>query len=534
MKNSCRKIYCFGSQKCIHIDTTLYKLSQLHEEVIKRYSSKNNPKFSILYVDKYAPDKSIIELDSDEKFMAMLSMYGSEKQVTIYVTIENNLGSNIHANHSCANRDEPHDEYDADFCPSEEIYHSHLSSDNEDGIVNDDDEVNSFSKNSIRMEVGSKFENVVDFRRALNHFAVINEFNYYIQKSDPTRFTARCENLEYEWRIHASITQDEVTFEVKKMVEVHTCTRSNKGGNKRATQGWIANVVTDKLKSDGDVSPYELRNWIMKTYNVDVPYLKVFRGKEQAYTDMYGKWEDSFMKMDEFREELLQRNEGSIVEIDFDKVGGKKLFKRNLVSTWNGVLVPIAKNHLNDIAKNLGEYEVTRSCENQAEVKYKGTRWEVSLEERKCSCRMWQVQGRPCVHSATFIAFIRDANWDKYVDPYFTIEKFKSAYAFQIAPMPGQDQWAEKNGEKIYPPIIKRPPGRPRKNRTKSSDEPKRRHKCPRCGEYGHRQKTCKNPASQSFDQSETATSKRGKTDVVCYDRKEAAIERKLQDGRRL
>ncbi|CAH1453381.1 unnamed protein product [Lactuca virosa] len=691
MKNSCRQIYCFGSQKCIHIDTTLYKLSQLHEEVIKRYSSKNNPKFSILYVDKYAPDKSFIELDSNKKFMAMLSMYGSEKQATIYVTIENNLGSNIHANHSCANRDEPHDEYDVDLCPSEESYHIHLSSDNEDGIVNDDDEVNSFSKNSIRMEVGSKFENVVDFRRALNHFAVINEFNYYIQKSDPTRFTARCENLECEWRIHASITQDEVTFEVKKMVEVHTCTRSNKGGNKRATQGWIANVVTDKLKSDGDVSPYELRNWIMKTYNVDVPYLKVFRGKEQAYTDMYGKWEDSFMKMDEFREELLQRNEGSVVEIDFDKVGGKKLFKRfficlaacsrgfvagcrpyigldachlkgkfngvlaaatgidgnnsifpiaycvlesentqswtwfldslkksirtpnglvissdmqkglevaimnvypnvehrecirhlysnfkkhfrgdffntkiwaaaktyrptkhdrllkeisdknedviaylntnhkkiwsrskfgttskcdyitnnvsetfnswigklrykpvldlldairekimkrfdkkrNLVSTWNGVLVPIAKNHLNDTAKNLGEYEVTRSCENQAEVKYKGTRWEVSLDERKCSCRVWQVQGRPYVHAAAFIAFIRDANWDKYVDPYFTIEKFKSAYAFQIAPMPGQDQCAEKNGEKIYPPIIKRPPGRPRKNRIKSSDEPK-------------------------------------------------------------
>ncbi|CAI9271725.1 unnamed protein product [Lactuca saligna] len=122
------------------------------------------------------------------------------------------------------NKDEPHNEYDADLCPSEESYHSHLISDNEDDLMNDDDEVYSVSKNSIRMEVDSKFESVVDFRRSLNHFAVTNEFNYYIQKSDPTRFTARCENLECEWRIHASITQDEVTFEVKKMVEVHTCT----------------------------------------------------------------------------------------------------------------------------------------------------------------------------------------------------------------------------------------------------------------------------------------------------------------------
>ncbi|CAI9294654.1 unnamed protein product [Lactuca saligna] len=134
-KNGCRQIYCFGSQKCIYIDTFLYKLTQLHEEVIKRYASKNNPEFSILYVDKYAPDKSFIELDSDEKFMDMLSMYGNEKQVTIYVTTKNNLGSNNHTNHLCANRDEPHDEYEADLCPSEESYHSHLSSDNEDNLM---------------------------------------------------------------------------------------------------------------------------------------------------------------------------------------------------------------------------------------------------------------------------------------------------------------------------------------------------------------------------------------------------------------
>nr|KAJ0213458.1 hypothetical protein LSAT_V11C400201180 [Lactuca sativa] len=561
-KNSCRQIYCFGSQKCIHIDTFLYRLSQLHQEVVKRYSSKNNTKFSVLYVDKYAPEKSLIELGSDEKFMAMLGMYGSEKQVTIYVTTENNLGANNHTNHLCANRDEPHDEYDADLFPSEESYHSHRSSDNEDGIMNDDDEVYSFSKNSTSMEVGSKFENVVDFRRALNHFAVTNEFNYYIQKSDPARSTARCENLECKWRIHVSITQDEVTFEVKKMGEVHTCTHSNKGGNKRATQGWIANVVTDKLKSDGDVSPYELRNWIMKTYNVDVSYLKGFRRKEQAYTDMYAACSRGFLAgcrpyigldachlkgkfngvlaattgidgnnsifpmaycvlesentqswtwfLDSLKKAIGTPN-GLVISSDVQKglevammnvypnvedrecirhlySNFKKHFRGDFFNTklWatvktyrstkhdtllkeisdknDDVIAYLNTNHkkygvkaslvlhpktfnswigklryklvldLLDAIKekimkrfnkkrnlNLGEYEVTRSCENQDEVKYKGTRWEVSLDERKCSCRVWQVRGRPCVHAAAFIAFIRDANWDKYLHMLFKL-----------------------------------------------------------------------------------------------------------------
>ena len=150
-----------------------------------------------------------------------------------------------------------------------------------------------------------------------------------------------------------------------------------------------------------------------------------------------------------------------------------------------------------------------RSCDYQAEVKCQGKRWDVYLDKRKCSCRVWQVTGLPCVHAAAFIAFIRDANWEKYVDQYFTIEKFKKAYELQIAPLPGRDQWMQKDGEKIYPPIIKRPAGRPRKNRIKASTESKRRHKCPRCGEYGHREKTCKNPASKSLDPSETSKSKR-------------------------
>nr|GEU65421.1 transposase, MuDR, MULE transposase domain protein [Tanacetum cinerariifolium] len=100
--------------------------------------------------------------------------------------------------------------------------------------------------------------------------------------------------------------------------------------------------------------------------------------------------------------------------------------------------------------KNLGEYEVSRSSENRAEVKCKGKRWEVILDETQCTCRVWQVTGLPCVHAAAFIAFIRDANWDKYVDPYYTIKKFKEAYALEIAPMLDKDEWIDiQPGENI-------------------------------------------------------------------------------------
>ncbi|GKB71848.1 transposase, MuDR [Tanacetum coccineum] len=186
--------------------------------------------------------------------------------------------------------------------------------------------------------------------------------------------------------------------------------------------------------------------------------------------------------LDNIREKILKR---------LDK-------KRRIVRKWNGTL-------------NLGEYEVCRSNDNHAEVKCNGKRWQVVLDERICSCRVWQVKGLPCVHASAFISFTRDS-WEKYCDLYFTIEKFKDAYAFGVATMPGKDQWVRlETGEKIYPPIIKRPAGRPRKNRIVPADETKKRHRCKQCGQLGHRQKSCKNPPAQSSELGETSSTKRSR-----------------------
>ncbi|KAK9078304.1 hypothetical protein SSX86_002361 [Deinandra increscens subsp. villosa] len=511
----------------------------------------------------------------------MLNMYHVDKESTVYVMKNTNVETSSMQQRGQDDVLLVHGGEESEYSLSDESYHSSYSTDVEiDGEEHGGDE--HYKKDSRTIKVNSTFENVIEFRRALVHYAITNEFAYFTEKSEPTRVTARCVDLGCKWRIHASIQQDGITFEVKTLVEPHSCTESKKGANKVASQGWIASVLKDKLKSDGDVSPIVLQKWIMKNYNVDVPYMRVFRGKEQAYNDMYGKWEDSFLQMNEFKEELLRRNPGSVVEraagtysitehekvlndideacqdvrtyldenhksiwsrckfgimatydymtnnvleafnswigdarykpvIDLLDCIREKIMirldkKRRLLKTWKGTLVPRTKRYLNKISKNLGIYEVCRSGENRAEVKYMDRRWDVSLDDKTCTCGVWQVRGVPCIHATAFITFTMDENWDNFVDSYFTIEKFKLAYALEVSPMPARDQWVHMDiGEKIYPPAIKRPPGRLRKNRIKPNDEPKKRQKCGRCGEYGHRQKTCKNAASQD----EESTSKR-------------------------
>ncbi|KAJ0922458.1 putative transcription factor interactor and regulator CCHC(Zn) family [Helianthus annuus] len=49
-----------------------------------------------------------------------------------------------------------------------------------------------------------------------------------------------------------------------------------------------------------------------------------------------------------------------------------------------------------------------------------------------------------------------------------------------------------------------------------------RGQKCPRCGEYGHREKTCKNSAPEDPTQHQASTSKRGrgKSTKICESRR--------------
>lgn len=47
---------------------------------------------------------------------------------------------------------------------------------------------------------------------------------------------------------------------------------------------------------------------------------------------MYGNWGDSFLKIDDFKEEIRKRNLGSVVEIDFETKGDKKHFLRFFIS----------------------------------------------------------------------------------------------------------------------------------------------------------------------------------------------------------
>lgn len=56
-----------------------------------------------------------------------------------------------------------------------------------------------------------------------------------------------------------------------------------------ATNKWVADRVVDLLRDDPTLGPKQLHDELKKTYKIDVPYDRVFRGKERALDMINGK-----------------------------------------------------------------------------------------------------------------------------------------------------------------------------------------------------------------------------------------------------
>ena len=97
-----------------------------------------------------------------------------------------------------------------------------------------------------------------------------------------------------------------------------------------------------------------------------------------------------------------------------------------------------------------------------------------------------------------WILSTRGLRIEDYVHEYYSVARFKATYADRIEPIPDRSQWPVVDlGFKVYPPLLGRGAGRPKVVRQRGCLEKnanKKKVKCPRCGDFGHFQKTCKMP----------------------------------------
>ena len=90
-----------------------------------------------------------------------------------------------------------------------------------------------------------------------------------------------------------------------------------------ASTKWIAATVLNWVREDQTVGPAEPRKKLNEKFNLQIPYHRVFDGKEMALDLIQGKWNESFYMFYSFKAEVEKRSPGSVVDIDHEFVRGR-------------------------------------------------------------------------------------------------------------------------------------------------------------------------------------------------------------------
>ena len=202
--------------------------------------------------------------------------------------------------------------------------------------------------NNPTMEEGNIFPSMLDCRNALATYCITNKRCYIVEKSDPTRLRVHCPNRRCKWRMHASVMRNSTVIQVKVNPLPHTCPHVN-GAHKAAKSRWCAQAMLGWVTKDPCIGPTKLVEKIYEVYNIEVPYMRAFYGKEMALDKIYGPWKDSFRLLYTWKAEVERACPDSVVEIDKEtvkynlrgKVKEKECFRRVFVSykaCWSGFL----------------------------------------------------------------------------------------------------------------------------------------------------------------------------------------------------
>lgn len=170
-------------------------------------------------------------------------------------------------------------------------------------------------------------------------------------------------------------------------------------------------------------------------------------------------------------------------------------------------------------------------------VKVRGSSCSVNLQNKTCSCRVWDLTGIPCCHGVTAIQEARKNPID-FVEKCYSKETYMQTYSYCLDVIRGEDFWEDVQGDEVLPPlIVKKLKGRPKKMRRRegwegvvSSDKKirvsysGRKMHCGLCRKEGHKRDKC--PDKDKFPQ--TTKKKRGRKNALAHDEPEDEIQDEL------
>ncbi|PWA81478.1 hypothetical protein CTI12_AA173100 [Artemisia annua] len=163
------------------------------------------------------------------------------------------------------------------------------------------------------------------------------------------------------------------------------------------------------------------------------------------------------------------------------------------------IVTPSVRKRLNFMMDfQIRYWDVIPSGFQELEVRSGNEAYGVNIHIKKCMSRMWELSGIPCIHAVAAYAHL-GRNPEEGVHEWYSQERWFQAYQFSIRPVYGSKMWKRTRDPPLLPPLMRRMPGRLKKNRiiapSENNTQVSRRGRvmtCTNCQEKGHNKASCK------------------------------------------
>ncbi|WVY98582.1 hypothetical protein V8G54_030733 [Vigna mungo] len=162
-----------------------------------------------------------------------------------------------------------------------------------------------------RWELGTYFVEKDDFINAIRSYGVHNGRKLKLWKNDKRRVSVKCYGSQGKcpWYAYCGYRSTQHTWQLRKIVDRHTCTREFKIGV--VTSKWLSGRLEKSMQTNPDMKITNLHNKFCKRYNIVVSRATTSRAKAMATTNIEGSYKQQYERLYDYAEELLRANPGS-------------------------------------------------------------------------------------------------------------------------------------------------------------------------------------------------------------------------------
>ncbi|KAF9594105.1 hypothetical protein IFM89_027423, partial [Coptis chinensis] len=174
----------------------------------------------------------------------------------------------------------------------------------------------------LKLEPGMQWKSMEECRKFLKTLAIQNLFSFRQKQNDKKRYRIYCIGEDHSdqemvkgctWKVACSLTIDNHTVKLRKYVGTHTCEADGKNHVVQAKAPWVATVLEDFLRDHPNMKHVDVHKEVFRRYGVELSYYTSWKSKVMMFEKINGNYESSYAVVSELKNQILKRNQGSVV-----------------------------------------------------------------------------------------------------------------------------------------------------------------------------------------------------------------------------